>query len=496
MRLSRYMAVILCLILTLSAGTVGFAKDAPQSKGEAGTEPADGRSQAEKEGVLELSIEDAVRLGINNSIALKQVQNQIDISDLNLDRARYQSKKLKDADKRISEGREELSQAQSVLNMGYAPVDVTLPDGTVIKKGTNINSLPLPEDMKKQIIEGIQSQIDSARKELEQGISKIDSALEEAGAEFSEKLNFESLKSLDINSTRDIMTTMAEVSDEVTRASYDIYKNQVALLIQKSYYDVLKAKKMLEVKDKAVKRAQEQFNLTKESYEKGMKAKDDMLLAELYYKKTQIEYRQAQENLNNAFTELKKNLNVPQDTVIELKDALAEEPQQEDLEQGLLSGMKNRLEIKQAFGQVIVYNLNFEATKKTYPENTFQYREAKLLKEKAELNLEKARLDVESSIRQSYETMQSAADMLKTARSMVEEAKEVVDIARFKYNEGYGIENSLLKKLDLESASGTIVEVLAAEENLADVEEKVVEITYGYNLARMKYYNDIGKFRY
>jgi hypothetical protein len=38
--------------------------------------------------------------------------------------------------------------------------------------------------------------------------------------------------------------------------------------------------------------------------------------------------------------------------------------------------------------------------------------------------------------------------------------------------------------------------VLAAEENLAAIEEKVVQIIYGYNLAKMKYFNDIGYFIY
>jgi len=276
----------------------------------------------------------------------------------------------------------------------------------------------------------------------------------------------------------------------------NIYKNQIALLIQKSYYDVLKARKMLEVKQKAVERAEKQYDLAADSYKIGMKAKDDMLLAELYYKKTQIEYQQAVADLNNAMTEFKKNINVPQDPEIELTDVLAEEVEDQDLEQGLQSGLTNRLEIKKTFGQLVVNDLSFDSTKKTYPENTFQYKEAALLKEKARLEYENTKVTVESSIRQSYETMKRAGEMLKLTQQMADEAQEVVDIANYKYTEGFGEDNSLLKQMNLESASGTIVEVLAAQENLADVEEKVVEIMYGYNLARMKYFNDIGKFVY
>lgn len=471
-------------------------------------------ARAEESPVLKLTIEDAVKKGLENSIALKQVQNQMDLSDLALDRAKYQSKKLKDAEKQLSKGKSELQEAQSsvqnledLIEGNAASQDVTLPNGLVIKAGQTLDDVKkiynLDENTINTLKTQFQAQIDMIKPQIKAGLdslsygeSKLDSALMEAGAEFSDKLNFESLKSLDIKSTEDLMTTMAEISNEVTVASYNIYKNQIALLIQKSYYDVLKNKKMLEVKQRAVDRAKKQYDIAAESYATGMKAKDDMLLAELYYKKTQIEYQQALADLNNAVTEFKKNINVPQNTQIELTDVLAEEVKDEDLEQGLQSGLANRLEIKKAFGQLVVNSLSFDSIKKTYPEITFQYKEAALLKEKARLEYENTKVAVESSIRQSYETMKRTGEMLKLTQQMVDEAKEVVDIASYKYSEGFGEDNSLLKKLDLESASGTIVEVLAAQENLADVEEKVVEIMYGYNLARMNYYNSIGKFVY
>jgi len=465
---------------------------------------------AQDSSVLKLTIEDAVKTGIENSITLQQVENQMDISDLTLDRAKYQSKKLKNADKKLSQGRSQLREAQSAVDNLQGLIDdkassqdITLPNGLVIEAGKSLKDYNLDESTINVIKEGLKQQIDTIDKQIEAGSaslssgeSMLDSALVEAGTEFSDQLDFESLKSLDIKSTEDLMTSMAEIGSDVTNASYDIYKNQIALLIQKSYYDVLKARKMLEVKQKAVERAQKQYDLASDSYKMGMKAKDDMLLAELYYKKTQIEYQQAVADLNNAMTEFKKNMNVPQDTEIELTDVLAEEVEEQDLEQGLQSGLANRLEIKKAFGQLVVNDLSFDSTKKTYPDNTFQYKEAALLKEKARLEYENTKVAVESSIRQSYETMNRAGEMLKLTRQMTDEAQEVVDIANYKYTEGFGEDNSLLKQLNLESASGTIVEVLAAQENLADVEEKVVEIMYGYNLARMKYFNDIGKFVY
>ena len=459
---------------------------------------------------MKLSIEEAVKIGLENSVQLKQVLNQIDLSEVADKRANYLSRKLKSGSDKISDSRDRLNAAQNALNTGVAPsnihteiqpgITIEIQQGQNIEDAVNSQLGMLSDEQRKAIVnsikQGVQKQIDAGWDQLRGGEQALINALEEAGATFSDKLSINDIGSLSLSSTRDLMTTMSGISYEVTKSSYDIYRNQIALLIQKSYYDVLKAQKLLESKKKAMERAEKQYQFAKEGYEAGMKAKDDMLLANTYYKGTQIEYQKALGDLNNAMIELKKNMNIPLDSEIELSTVLADEVEKYDLQEGIESGLKNRLEILKAAGEVVIYNTNFDSVRKKYPSNTFQYREAELLKEKAALAYEQTRIEVESSIRKSYETLKSTGQMLETSKEMVQQAKESLEIAEYKYKEGFAIENSLLKKLDLESAAGTIVEVLAAEENLAQVEETVIEITYSYNLARMKYLNDIGKFIY
>ncbi len=428
-------------------------------------------ASANSKDILRLNIEDAVITGIENSILLEQVITEIDLSEVSQKRASFTARKL-------DRGRNKLRDSIRELN---------------IKEGEFER---IKDNLPEEVVTQMENQFKIARQQVNQGDFKITDALQEAGATISDQLNFASLDSLTLEGTKDLLTTMADVAFEVTQASYDIYKNNIAMLIQKSYYDVLHAEKMLEVKKKAMERGKTQYEFANASYEEGLKSKDDMLLAKIYYRGTQIEYEKAKGDYENAFLELKKNISVPLDTEIELTGVLAEDIETLDLEEGLLSGLKNRLEIKQSLGEVIVYDLNFTETQQKYTPNTFQYKEAKLLKEKSKLNFDQVKLEVENSIRQSYNTLNSLAYMLTSTKEMVEEAKETLAIAEVKYKEGFGIENTLLKKLDLESSSGTIVEVLAAEENLAQIEEKVVQITYGYNLARMKYFNDIGHFIY
>jgi hypothetical protein len=452
------------------------------------------KKSTEESKTISLTIEESVKLGLENSIDLKIVKNEIDLSALKQKRTKNLSKKLEDGDDRIRDASGQINKAQQLLNAGISPIDKKIGSIT-IKAGQPIPD-SIPADQKAAIIQGIQAELNNKKKALEGGELSLESSLDQAGISISEKLKFETLDSLGVNSTSDLMTTMANVSYEVTNASYDIYKNKIAMLIQKNYYDVLKAQKILAVKRNAIERAKKQYEFSKDSFEVGMQAKDDMLLADVYYKSTEIEFRKAEGELENAFIELKKNLNVSLDTEIVLTDVLVDESETPDFEEGLKSGMKNRLEIKKAVGEVAIYDLNFEATKKKYPSNTYTHKEAKLLKEKKRLNYDKVFQDVETSIKQSYETLITVGDMLEKAKDMVEKARESVEIAEFKYKEGFGVESSLLKKLDLETAAGTIVEVLAAEENLSNVEEKVVQIMYSYNLAKVKYYNDAGKFIY
>lgn len=443
-------------------------------------------NQGIQDKLLTLTIEEAVKTGLEKSTALEQVENEVSLSDLKNDRSEYLSNKLREGDKRIDDAEDQLSKAQAAFNSGVLPQPVG-----DIPAGTSLDAVP------ESVREGVAASLSAKEQLLDGAHDGILTSLQDAGTTMSENLGFDSLGNLTIEGTRDLMTTSSNISYEVTKASKEIYRNQVALLIQNDYYEALKAKKIMEVKQKAVERGKQQYDFAQESYEEGMKAKDDMLIAKIYYQGTQIELEKAAGEYENALIQLKKDMNIPLDQEIHLIDAEEDTGAETlPLQEGLNSGLKNRLEIRKGLGEVIVYNTTFTVTEQRYPSNTFQHKEAELLKEKAQIGYKTAVQEVKASIRQSYQTLVSTRKMLDMAGNMVEDAQESVQIAEYKYKEGFGVDTSLLQSLDLEDSAGTIVEVLAAEENLAEVEEKVVEITYGYNLAKMKYNNDIGNWIY
>jgi outer membrane protein TolC len=442
---------------------------------------------------LKLDIEEAVKLGIENSIQLDKVEKEIQLSDLSKRRAKYSAKKLRRGKDDLRDAANEISKAQNLLDKNIAPTDIDV-GGNTISAGTDLSKLP--DSQQEAIKKGIQKSLDDSKKQITSGDYKIINSLQEAGKTISSKLDFASLESLTVESTSDVLETMANITYEVSQASFDIYKNSIALLIQKNYYDVLKAEQLLDVRQKAMERAKTQYEFSKASYEEGIKAKDDMLISNIYYKTTKIQYEDAKGKLENAIVELKKSINIDFEKEVELTDILLEESQGFDLDIGLVNGMKNRIEMKKALGEVAIYSLNFEETKRKYTPNTFQYQEAEILRDKSAIDFDEAKLEVENSIRKSYNSTNTVSKMLEETKEMVEEAEENLEIAKLKYKEGFGVETSLLQNLNLEDSAGTIVEVLAAEEKLAEIEENVVNIIYTYNLARMQYLNNTGDFIY
>ncbi len=308
------------------------------------------------------------------------------------------------------------------------------------------------------------------------------------------KIDFNSIVEFDVDEASELMISMAGVNLDVTRYAKGIYRNQIAMLVQKNYYDVLYAEKVMDLKRVARERGETQYNILQLSYDNGMKSKDDLLLSKMYYDATVIEYHMAEANYEKALLELYKNMNLDLDTEITLHDNMMTDVTEDDLEAALKIGQKNRIEIQQCLGQLMIYKLNEEllATKYKYRDSYDVNNEARLLVEASEIELDQTKTLVETEIRQSYVVMVAAGEMLKASEELVKDAEEVLEIAQLKYDQGFGAENSLLNQMNLSQSSGTIIELVAAQENLVKIQAQVAQIRYSYTMAKIKYFNDAG----
>ncbi len=470
---------------------------------------------------VKLTVDQAVEYGLKNSPSIGMLDNAIDLAVVNVSYSEEKSDDLEDAKEKLNKAendlfdlrialdknQEELDTAYSYLSNGISPVNITYKDigmtreGLILTVGDDIEKtfydmfisqnyseneakdkaayysdlvskkIKAQLDENQNTIDEYNIAMDEAQETLDYNKDLFELVLDDVADKLDSKINYSSVVQLDTDDAVDLMITMSNVNLDVTRYAKEIYRNQIAMLIQKNYYDALYAEKMVDLKKVVMERGEKQYNLTKLSYENGMKAKDDMLLSKMYYDGTKVEYRLAQSTYNKGICELKKNMNYDIDTEIKLVEPAVEESSVVSLEEALKSGKKNRLEMQIALGQWMIYKLNEDILNSSqiykYEEDSLD--EARLLREGSELELQKIKKTIECEIYQSYEDFQATKDMLDVTSNLVQDAEEALTIAELKYEQGLGAENSLLQKMNLESSTGTIVEVIAAQENLAEI---------------------------
>lgn len=498
------------------------------------------------ENILDLSAEDAVTYGLDHNLSIQILDNKIDLAIIASSNARTNvndlksaehklekaSDKLKSKKKELSAAQESLDEARTTLAKGLAPVPIPLTDSSgnpitdgdgnqiILPVGSNIlnslKALGLSDDeayaMSLLISASITAELDSTQDTIDENSVALEEAaetielnedafeavLKDTSEKINTKINYNSIVSLDTDDAGKLIIRMAGVNLDITRYAKSIYKNQIAMLIQKNYYDALHAEKILALKTTAKERGEAQYNIVKLSYDNGMKAKDDFLLSKMYYDSTVITYQLAEATYQNALFELKKNIGLDMNASITLKDSMLTEVTEEDLDYGLKTGLTNRIEIQKNLGQLMIYTINEDilTSNDTYNRESKAKKEAILLREGSELELEKNKLLVSSQINQSYQTMVATGKMLAFTDGLITNAEDVVTIANLKYEQGFGAENALLKEMNLQESSGTIIELIAAQEKLADIEAQVAKIRYSYTMSKIKYYNDSGILTY
>lgn len=484
------------------------------------------------------NIHTAVERGINSSILLQQLEYKAKLATLKVDAYDEIGVDLRQGQQDITAGTNGITQASTVIDSYQAAInqakvdilngilpagtpDVTITTGLVIKAkdnivqkvkdfntahGTALDSNAILSSVTAQVNVGLaekQKQLDAQKTTYDQNLVKLEDgnidykiAKAHIAAVLADKLDMSELNGLSVGSSTRILSKMSRAAEKLSLSATGIYRNQIAMQIENNYYNALKAKKIMEMKIVSEKRAATQYQFAKDSYESGMKAKDDMMLAEIYYTGTTLEVQKSMNDYDNALIELKKNLNLPMDSDINLEEATVNNVQPLSLRSGIDKGLQDRLEVVKAVKQEEIYMLNMDLVQEEYSQDSKQYTESNYLRQNAKLELDRTKNEIECAIRQSFNTMTTMENLLKTSDKMVNQAKDCLEIAQAKYEAGYGADSSMMKKLGLEASNGTILEVISAQENLAQVEEKYVEILYGYNLSKTKYLNDIAYLTY
>jgi outer membrane protein TolC len=146
------------------------------------------------------------------------------------------------------------------------------------------------------------------------------------------------------------------------------------------------------------------------------------------------------------------------------------------LEESIAEALENNGSLKISTENVEISELNLQALKVRYPENTYAYREQATELAKSEKNLETIRAGVEMQVRSAVLNLTTAEKQIATFEKAVFQASEGVRIA----------------ELSFELGQNTATEVAQANLNLMNAKKNLAQQIHAFNMALLDYKYSIG----
>ncbi|RKD33505.1 TolC family protein [Thermohalobacter berrensis] len=271
-----------------------------------------------------------------------------------------------------------------------------------------------------------------------------------------------------------------ELSVNLAKWNKQIRENEIKYNVQKAYYDLLLARKGMEIAKESLALAKDQYNKGKTMYELGTISSQQLLEMELAVSQAQSGYDASKMGYEMQKMNFNNTLGLPLDQDVELIDDIKyKEYEAIDLEKSIEDAFKNNAGLKVAKENYELAKLTLEAIKARYPEITYKYREQQIKVEEAAKNLENTKAMIEMGVRSAYLQLITAEKQIKTYEKAVEKAERALELAQISFELG----------------QSTSTEVTQARIALMDAKKKLTEQIHAYNMALLdfKYSTGLGK---
>ncbi len=287
----------------------------------------------------------------------------------------------------------------------------------------------------------------------------------------------EMIESLDMAQQKYVNNAKAQMAKKVNEQYVKAAESKTVLGTQKAYYDVLNAEADVKLKEQALKRSQSQLKVAEASFRVGTRAKTDVLQAEAALAGAQAALASSENNLKVARMKLNDimGMDITKQWTLSQED-LNSDTLSIDLDKAISLAIAQRAEVLQKQEELKVSELNKELIAKYSALSTYQGTISKNEVEKTKIALEDAKKTVSVEAAQAYYNLKAAKEALEATRKAVEAAKE----------------NYRLTNLRFENGLGTTLEVIQAEEELSDRENKYQTAVYNYNIGIVHFENAIG----
>ncbi|MFY0546266.1 stalk domain-containing protein [Brevibacillus sp. H7] len=288
----------------------------------------------------------------------------------------------------------------------------------------------------------------------------------------------EMIESLEMAQQKYVNNAKAQMAKKVNELYLKAAESKTVLATQKAYYDVLNAEADVRLKEQSLKRSEAQVKVAEASFRVGTRAKTDVLQAQAALSGAKAALAASRNNLNIARMKLNDMMGIDINKQWSLsQEDLTTSGLSIDLDKAISLAVQQRAEVLQKQEELKVAELNLELISKYSALSTYQGSISKNDVEKAKIALEDAKKAVSVEVAQAYYNLRAAEEAVDANRKALEAARE----------------NYRLTNLRFENGLGTTLEVIQAEEELSDRENKYQTAIYTYNIGVVNFENAIGK---
>ncbi len=306
-----------------------------------------------------------------------------------------------------------------------------------------------------------------------------------------------------------------KVSEEVLRRT----KHEVAFTAIQKYLEVLRAERLLKVKEEALELSKQRYQKAQAMMEVGSAVRSDVLRAKVELKRNELDVIVARNNLRIAQASLCHFLGIEDGCSLELEDILEAEGKEYNLNEALQLATSLRPELRAAQASLearkyglwyersgwlpnVTFRGSYDWTGSELPERLStigedsrwgwrinlsfdlftglrrlsQTRSASLLVKSAEQDLVQTRRDISLEITQAFYNVQEAKQRVEVSKATVEVAEEELKLAEERYRLG----------------SATMLEQIDAQVALSEARTSYIEALYDYVLSRAQLQKAIG----
>lgn len=257
----------------------------------------------------------------------------------------------------------------------------------------------------------------------------------------------------------------------VSERNLEAVKRQVRADVEKAYFGALLAQEAVKVRQEALSVAQEQLRLAQVGLQAGVRARPEVLAAEVQVVQAQTALRTAEKDRDLAFTALRQKLGLPADTGITLADALTPgELPDVTVDAAVQQAIANSIAVFQLQRGLAHQGKVIEIVARYLP-GTYRHRKELFVQKQLEIQLEDLRNQLELGVRRSYMDMVDAYNQIAQYDKAVQQAEENLRLQRLRYEAGVG----------------TGVEVEGAAAQLTAVRLQRLQAVYTFRISRSQF---------